>query len=122
MKIRDLIILTVMFIFMSSMAGCSRSVTYGERISERAFTPIKNILMNAEAYNGKIVRVKGRIETECSTGCWFDLRDGGAVIFINIEPSGLAIPQKTGALVTIEGTVEVKDKKPSLIGKGVRIE
>jgi len=122
MKIKYFVILAVIFVCAAAITGCGRSRNYGEQISNATATSIKDILIAGKEYDGRAVKVNGRIATECSTGCWFDLKEDGAVIYVDVEPSGFAIPQAVGRAATIEGTVTVKDGKSMITGKGVRIE
>lgn len=121
MKIKNFILIFTVFALVSTIAGCAPAETYGERISSHSITPIKDILTNPGSYDGKTVTIKGKIAIECETGCWFNFKEGDAVIYVNIEPSGFAIPQRGGRNAIVEGNVAIKDGKPILIGKGVEI-
>jgi hypothetical protein len=121
MKTRYFIILLTALMAIVSVAGCARPEIYGEHLSNRSVTPIKDILTHPEAYDGKTVTVKGQIAIECETGCWFNFKEGDAVIYVNLEPSGFAIPQKGGRNAIVEGNVIVEKGKPKLIGRGVEI-
>jgi len=102
-------------------SGCGGVETYGERISNRNITPIKDIVSHPEQYVGKTVTVKGKINLECDTGCWFNLKEGAAVIYTDIEPNGFAIPQKVGRTAVVEGTVSMEKERLTLTGKAVEI-
>jgi hypothetical protein len=121
MKKRGVFIIILMLACMGASSGCGRVETYGERISNRNTTPIKDIVLHPEQYTGKTVTVKGKIDIECGTGCWFNLKDGSAVIYTNIEPYGFAIPQKRGRSAVVEGTVSAEEGKLTLTGKAVEI-
>ncbi len=121
MKLKNCALFAIVFSVAVAAAGCARLETYGARISAGAVTSIKNILIEPEKFNGKTVAIRGKILNECPSGCWFDLKDGGAVLHVDIKPSGLAIPQKVGHEVKVEGDIVVKNNQPSLIGKGVEI-
>lgn len=118
MKMRSFVISITIFVFLSAIFGCGRAENYGERITNTKNTPIKDILIHPEEYNGKTVTVTGRIIDECSTGCWFDLKEGGAVLYIDLSPSGFAVPQNVGKKATVEGKISIRDGKPILTGKG----
>lgn len=120
-KILNLFLVVVLLACTAMFSGCGHVETYGERISNQNITPIKDIVSHPEQYTGKMVTVKGKIAIECDTGCWFNLKDGAAVIYTNIEPSGFAIPQKVGRSAVVEGTVSVEEGKLTLTGKGVEI-
>jgi hypothetical protein len=121
MKIKNITILLVIFALITAAAGCGQHEIYGEKISNRNGTSIKDILTHPEIYVDKTVVVKGKIAIECETGCWFNFKEGDAIIYVNLESSGFAIPQRGGRNAIVEGTVTIKDRKPVLIGKGVRI-
>ena len=121
MKIKNLFITLTIVTMMAAASGCGRPETYGTKISNRNITPVKDILLHPEKYTGKTVTVKGNIAIECETGCWFNFKEGDAVIYVNLEPSGFAIPQKGGRNAIVEGEVAIKEGKPRLIGKGVEI-
>jgi hypothetical protein len=105
----------------SSYAGIEK---YGEPISNRQLTAIKDVLANPKAYEGKVVTIEGAIANECSTGCWFyvKVKEGNAVMYVDIGKSGFAIPQYVGKKVLVEGTVVVKKAGPIIQGRGVEVQ
>jgi hypothetical protein len=113
-----LVLLVLVAVF---IAGCGKAESYGSAISNRVITKIEDILRNPDAYKGKTVTIKGIITNECSTGCWFDIKDEGATIYNNIEPAGFAIPQKSGHTALVEGKVLVENGKPKISGTGVEV-
>jgi hypothetical protein len=104
-----------------SYAGTEK---YGQEISNREITPLKDILANPKAYEGKLVTIEGKIANECSTGCWFYLKvaSADAVIYVDIGNSGFAIPQNVGKKVLVEGAVVIRETGPMIQGKGVEIQ
>ena len=80
---------------------------------------IGDILSNPKNFSGKTVIVEGKIASECPSGCWFTLKDGTAVIYIDLEPSNLVIPQKRGASAKVTAQVEYNGSDVFLIGKKV---
>ena len=122
MNIRNVITLALILAFMTAACGCGRLETYGEKISNRNITPIKEIVMHPEQYTGKTVTVKGKIALECDTGCWFHLEEDKAMLYTDLQPYGFAIPQKVGRTATIEGNISIEDGKPILAGKAVEIQ
>ena len=102
-------------------AGCGRTEAYGGAISNREITKVDDILRNPDIYKGKTVTIKGKITNECSTGCWFDIKDGEAIMYVNIEPAGFAIPQKSGHTALVEGKVMVENGKTKISGTGVKV-
>lgn len=121
MNIKNLIIGVSIFTVIAAIAGCGSPENYGEQISNINITSVKDILTYPDKYTGKTVTIKGKIGIECETGCWFNFKEGDAVIYVDLEPSGFAIPQKAGRGAVVEGVVAIKEGKPILIGKGVRI-
>jgi hypothetical protein len=101
--------------------GCGGSETYGQTVTETRATAVPDILTNPADYNGKTVKVEGKVATECPSGCWFELRDGGALIYVDLNPQGLAIPQKVGKQVLVEGRVVIEDGRAKIYGTGVEI-
>ena len=96
---------------------------YGQEISNRKITPIKDILADPKAYEGKTVTVEGKIAIECETGCWFYIKIGetNATIYVDTAPGGFAIPQKVGRHVLVEGKVVIKKTGPMILASGVQI-
>lgn len=112
----------IIFVVAAVFAGCGKTETYGSPITNREITKIVDILRNPNLYNGKMVTIKGKITNECSTGCWFDTKDGEAVIYTTIEAAGFAIPQKSGHQALVTGKVLVENGKPKIIGRGVEVQ
>ena len=101
--------------------GCGSTEMYGEPLSGRDMTSISDILASPATFEGQTVKVQGVIALECSTGCWFNLDEDGAVIHIDIKPAGLAIPQYVGKTVTTEGVVHTVDRQTMIVGKAVEV-
>jgi hypothetical protein len=115
------VLLTGLALALVAAHGCGGPETYGESVTVNGTTAVADILKNPAAYEGQTVKVKGTIATECPSGCWFELNDGGAPIHVDLSPGGLAIPQKVGKQVVVVGRVVVKDGRPEIHGKGVEI-
>jgi len=117
----------LMMLFLSlvgSFSGCSRKDPdkYGQDISNPNATKIADILKEPQNFDGKIVTVQGQIIRECPSGCWFEVKENSAIIYVDINPSGFAIPQKLGKTVTVEGKIMIKDNQPKMVGTGVEIQ
>ena len=112
--------LSLMLIF----SGCSRKEAkkYGQEISNHSPTKLDAILKTPENFDGKTVTVQGKIIRECPTGCWFEVKDEAGIIYVDLNPSGFAIPQKVGGEVIVEGKVLVRGNQPMLEGQGVEIK
>jgi hypothetical protein len=106
------------------LSGCGRKEadSYGQKMSGQPLTKVSDILKDPANFDGKTVTIQGKIISECPSGCWFDIQEETAVLYVDLYPSGFAIPQKTGKQVAVEGTVSVRDNKPMLTGKGVEIK
>jgi len=125
MKTLRILFLSLIFfsgvMLLSSYAGTEK---YGEEITNRKITEVKDILADPKAFEGKSVSIKGKIESECSTGCWFYVRvgSGNLSIYVDTGKSGFAIPQKKGSNILVEGIVVVKKTGPMIQAKGVEIK
>jgi len=104
-----------------ALASCGGGDVYGAALSDADPTPVADILANPAGFEGRTVKLEGEIGNECPSGCWFELREGGASIHVDIAPHGLAIPQKQGSAVVVEGTVKVTESRVMLVGSGVEI-
>jgi hypothetical protein len=80
---------------------------------------VADILNNPKVYNGKKVIVEGKIVSECGSGCWFTLKDGNAVIYIDLAPNNMVIPQKKGSFARVTAVVEYVGSDVYLIGSKV---
>ncbi len=110
-----------LFAFVVS-SGCAQKETYGEEISKGEVTPIGAILARPADYVDREVRVVGKITLECSSGCWFKIEDDSGEIYVTIAAYGLAIPQKVGKKVKVEGRVaSAQGGRLMVVGKGVEI-
>lgn len=121
MRIMTILISVTIVAIMIASAVSAHAEIYGERIAEKNATSIGDIVANPKNYDGKTVLVKGKISAECPTGCWFNIEEKGAVLYVDINPSGFAIPQKVGHKASIEGTIQIEDDRTVLVGKGVEV-
>jgi hypothetical protein len=80
---------------------------------------IGDILQDPKVFDGKTVLVEGKISRECPSGCWFTLKDGNAEIYIDLNPSGMVIPQKTGSYAKVTAEVINEGGDVYLVGKKV---
>jgi len=118
---RVLALLIAVLVLPIALASCGGGELYGSPLSDAAPTPVSDVLTDPASFDGKSVKLEGVIGNECPTGCWFELKDGGSSIHVDIAPHGLAIPQKQGSSVTVEGVVKITDSRLMLIGEGVEI-
>jgi predicted metalloprotease len=87
--------------------------------TENEITKISDILGNPKTYGGRIVTVKGKIVTECGSGCWFTLQDGNAVIYIDLAPNNMVIPQKKGSTARVTGEIIREGSDVYMVGSKV---
>jgi len=80
---------------------------------------ISDILQNHKTYDGKTVIIQGKIVNECGSGCWFTLKEGNAVIYIDLAPNNMVIPQKRGADARVTAKVVSEGSDVYLIGSKV---
>jgi hypothetical protein len=103
--------------------GCGRhSTVVGQPVTETVPTPIGNIMAHPELFAGKTVRVEGVLTDECPAGGWFFLKDGTGVIYVNLHPANLAIPQMRGGKLVAQGTVRTEGPQVEIIGEGVELK
>ena len=123
-KINDALSVLLTLSLAFALPGCGRKEAekYGQDISDYTLTKVDTILKEAANFDGKTVTIKGKITRECPTGCWFNLKDQEAEIYVDLNPSAFAIPQKTGKKVVVEGKVAVRNNQPIIIGTGVEIK
>ena len=116
----------VALVLLSSLAallyGCGGGEKFGEEITVDETTRVGDILARPDEFDGKTVKIEGEITRECPTGCWLDVKDETGAAYVDLGPSGFAIPQKVGSKVTVEGKVLKRQERTMIIGKGVEIE
>ena len=97
---------------------------YGQAISNRQITEVKDVLANPKAFEGKSITIEGKIDNECSTGCWFYVKvgSGNLTIYVDTGNSGFAIPQKAGKKILVEGKVVIKKTGPMIQAQGVELK
>ena len=103
--------------------GCAKKPgIYGSQLSQTKATSVVEILKQPNQLVGKVVRVEGKIVQECPAGGWFMLKDNTGVIFVNLHPTEIAIPQVVGSNVVAEGKVKKENNQVSIIGEGVELK
>jgi len=83
---------------------------------------IQDIIQDEAAYHDKMAVIRGKIDLECGSGCWFIVDDGTAQIYVDILPTNFVIPQKRGSKVKVYGKITTQDGDPMMIGKLVEID
>jgi uncharacterized protein YdeI (BOF family) len=80
---------------------------------------VRQLIDHSEEYAGRPVSLTGKIVVECSQGCWFFLDDGTGLIYVDLQPAGLTIPQKVGERVTMRGKVKGSGGNLQILGEAV---
>ncbi len=122
---KTLISITLVTVLMALiLAGCGKKTgeVYGEPIGNRQTTHLKEVLTEPDSFKDKTLTVEGKIVRQCPTGCWFDIQSDTAVMHVDINPSGFALPQKPGKTVLVEGKVSVEGDQVEIIGTGVEVK
>jgi len=104
------------------LGGCGGGEQYGEPPAGRDATPVAEVVADPTAFEGRDITVRGTIERECPTGCWFDLQGETAIIHVDLSPHGLAIPQHVNRTATVDGVVALRDGRAIVHAEGVTIQ
>jgi uncharacterized protein YdeI (BOF family) len=123
-KINHVLLMVAALGLILTIYGCSKkdSGKYGQGISNYTLTKIGAILKDAKNFEGKNVTIEGKIIDECPAGGWFDITDQTGVIYVDLHPSDVAIPQRVGGRVMVEGKVLIRDNKSMIVGTGVELK
>jgi hypothetical protein len=89
------------------------------QVNSPSVVKISDVLQNHKSLDGKTVIVQGKIVNECGSGCWFTLKEGNAVIYIDLAPNNMVIPQKRGADAKVTAKVVSEGTDVYLIGSKV---
>jgi hypothetical protein len=103
----------------NTAATAPAAATPVNRDNSPSMVKISDILQNSKTYDGKTVMVQGKIVTECGSGCWFTLKEGTAVIYIDLAPNNMVIPQKRGSDAKVTAKVVSEGSDVYLIGSKV---
>ncbi len=103
--------------------GTAKSNAYGKAIpADMAVTTAKEILTNAQAWEGKDVLVAGKITSECPSGGWVWVQDSTGQVYVNMHPTNVFIPQHVGKNVRAMGKVVLDSGQPSVVGYGLELK
>jgi uncharacterized protein YdeI (BOF family) len=111
--------MAILIILIVILTAC-KPQTFGEPIKESKVTSISEVLDQRESKT--TFRLEGKIGAVCPSGCWFYLKDASGEIFVDINPSGFAIPQKSGKQAIVEGAFMKIKRKPIFVATGVEIK
>jgi len=104
------------------MAGCTSQPVSAGTISDEVLpgsVSLGEIVKLPLAYDGKEVVVKGKISSECGSGCWFMLDDGTGILYVDLAPNNFAIPQMQGSTVEVKGIIHVAKGDPTLYATNI---
>jgi uncharacterized protein YdeI (BOF family) len=79
------------------------------------------IIKDPAAYEGRELVLKGKIATECGSGCWFLLDDGTGQLYVDLDENNFAIPQLQGSTVFMKGVVRVENGDPKFFATNVTV-
>jgi len=99
-------------ILVASAAWAAEPETYGEGLKLTSATSIQEIVSNPEAWNGKTVRVEGKVVGVCEMkGCWIELESRDmSRLRIKVEDDVIVFPAEAkGRWAVAEGTVSVHE-------------
>lgn len=106
------------------IAGYSKSRAYGSEISGGKVLTIKEIEDKKADYEGKEVKIEGKITEVCQTmGCWFNVNDGTGIMYVDLEMGrNFTIPKNSAnEHVVVEGKLKNDNGSLKIIGSGVKI-
>lgn len=111
----------VVGLILLSLLGCGPAPTPTGQATSGDAVPVtvRQLIDHSEEYAGRPVSLTGKIVVECSQGCWFFLDDGTGMIYVDLKPAGLTIPQKVGARVTIRGKIQGSGGNLQILGEAV---
>lgn len=103
------------------VTGCAAE-KYGADINKSApLVKVKDVILNP-SLQGQTINLEGIITTQCQgDGCWFFLNDGTGQIFINLKPSGITIPPRTGKKAKVTGVAVNEGGNYMIIAHAVEI-
>lgn len=80
---------------------------------------VSELNKNSAALIGKEVVMEGKIVQECGSGCWFNLQDSTGIVYVDLAPNNMVIPQKVGSKARVYGKVDKKSGVTYVIGSKV---
>jgi hypothetical protein len=81
---------------------------------------VRQLIDGSERFSAQRVSLTGQIKVECPEGCWFFLDDGTGMIYIDLKPAELTIPQKIGSRVTLTGKIKGSGGNLQILGDQVK--
>jgi hypothetical protein len=99
------------------IAGCATQSSPAPAVSPGVTNGA--IIKDPSAYEGRDLVLKGKIATECGSGCWFLLDDGTDQLYVDLAENNFAIPQLHGTTVVVKGVIRVENGDPKLFATSV---
>lgn len=99
------------------LTGCTTQSSSDQALSPGVTSGA--IIKDPAAFEGKTVVLKGKIEGECGSGCWFLLDDGIGQLYVDLAKNNFAIPQLQGSTVVVKGVIGVENGDPKLYATNV---
>ena len=106
------------------IAGYGKNQVYGKDMSGNKVLTIKEIESNKADYEGKEVKIEGKITEVCqSMGCWFKVNDGTGIMYVDLEMGrNFTIPKNSAnESVVVEGKFKNDNGSLKIVGSGVKI-
>ena len=102
--------------------GCSAPPTPAPVSIWKEAVPVtvRQLIDGSDKFAEQRVSLTGKIVVECAEGCWFFLDDGTGMIYIDLKPAGLTIPQKIGSRVTMTGKIKGAGGNLQILGDEVK--
>ncbi|MEI8349557.1 MAG: hypothetical protein WCI77_05345 [Candidatus Omnitrophota bacterium] len=118
-----ILVLVSVFSLLFVLSGCGPNPgIYGKPLTETKATAIASVLKAPDKFIGHVIRLEGKIIQECPAGGWFMLKDDTGVIFVDLHPSEIAIPQAVNHRVAVQGKVKNDSSQVFVIGEGVELK
>ncbi len=101
------------------LTGCTAQHSSGQALSPGLTNSA--IIKDPATYEGRDLVLKGKIATECGSGCWFLLDDGTGQLYVDLAKNNFAIPQLQGSTVVVKGIIRVENGDPKLFATNVTV-
>jgi hypothetical protein len=94
------------------LLDAARHDHFGTGIVEGKNTALADVLANADAHTGKVVRLEGTIHSICQTkGCWMLLGDAPQQVFVKFKDYAFFMPKDgAGRTAIVEGPLAMKQE------------
>jgi hypothetical protein len=109
-KARLLSVIVSLLVAATAMAGQKSPRHFGAAFTDAKTVALAEAISNVEKYDGKTIKVEGRITDVCQEkGCWLVVTDGERAMRVKFKDYGFFVPKDSGGKnVILEGLVEKK--------------